>query len=102
MWDAGLKYPEVKCNYSDLKSEIVKLLPFRRAKVVAPGALTGMLSGSLTALFALVSVKDELFFERHEIQQRPLLLTTATRRGGKNVLQLVNHTALSRLVNYPL
>ena len=82
-----------QCKYSDLNSEVVKVLPIPRAKVVAPRAMSGILSGkrdSIVCTFTvLVAVKDESFFEGLGIQQRPTLFTTATRRGGKNVLKLL-------------
>ena len=93
MWDAGVEHSKFECKYSDLDSEVVKVLPIQRAKVVAPGALSAILSGkqdSIVCTFTvLVSVKEDSFFERLGIQQRPTLFTTATRRGGKNVLKLL-------------
>ena len=82
-----------ECKYKKLKSEVVNAMPIQRAKVVAPRAMSGILSGkkdSIVCTFTvLVAVKDESFFEGLGIQQRPTLFTTATRRGGKNVLKLL-------------
>ena len=37
VWDAGVEYPEVEFKYSDLKNEVVKLLPFQKEKNEWPG-----------------------------------------------------------------